>query len=220
MMSVAGAGHAVESRQLTVVTLGDSLTAGTPYFRSPLEAPPDGAGDPDAYYGTWVMRKHPEWRLVNQGIAGQRSAEIRDRLERALSQKPDYVILLAGTNDIYQGIDLGLTTRNLAGMYREMKRRGIVPIAATLPPFDTATPQQAAQVRQLNEWILRNAERLGVPQVDFYAAVTDRTQPDRLDGTSDGVHPDIGGYRRMGLAALRVLEKLEESPVLKRSAAP
>ena len=29
----------------TIVALGDSTTAGTPGFKSPLEAPPDGAGN-------------------------------------------------------------------------------------------------------------------------------------------------------------------------------
>ncbi len=41
---------------LTIVGLGDSTTAGTPGFRSPLESPPDGAGDETSQYAYW-MRK-------------------------------------------------------------------------------------------------------------------------------------------------------------------
>ena len=31
-----------------IVALGDSTTAGTPYFKSPVEAPPNGEGDAQA----------------------------------------------------------------------------------------------------------------------------------------------------------------------------
>ena len=44
-----------------IVALGDSTTAGTPGFKSPLEAPPDGRGDETSQYAYWLMRAHPEW---------------------------------------------------------------------------------------------------------------------------------------------------------------
>src|SRR5437773_2662090 len=56
------------SRRVVIVGLGDSTTAGTPAFRSPLEAPPHGAGNPESQYAYWMMRAHPEWTVLNTSI--------------------------------------------------------------------------------------------------------------------------------------------------------
>ena len=49
----------------TVVALGDSTTAGTPGFQSPVEAPPDGAGNVESQFAYWLMQAHPDWRVLN-----------------------------------------------------------------------------------------------------------------------------------------------------------
>jgi lysophospholipase L1-like esterase len=200
-----------DARSLTIAALGDSTTAGTPYFRSPVEAPPNGAGNPEGFYGYWVYKKHPEWNVVNLGVNGQRSDEIRDRLNAALDLNPRYIIILAGVNDIYAGIDLDTIGRNLAGMYKEAKRRNVIPIAATVLPFDRASPKQAQQIRSLNDWIHRTADTLRIPELDFNRLVADSSNPDKLNGSDDGFHPDIGAYRQMGLAVVTTLEHLEKN---------
>ena len=82
--------------KLRIVGLGDSTTAGTPGFMSPLEAPPMGKGDPESQYAYWMMRTHPEWTVLNRGVNGERSDEIKARFQRdVLEEKPDYVIILA-----------------------------------------------------------------------------------------------------------------------------
>ena len=35
---------------ITIVALGDSTTAGTPAFKSPIEAPPNGSGNVESQY--------------------------------------------------------------------------------------------------------------------------------------------------------------------------
>src|SRR5438309_6212845 len=95
-------------RPLTIVGLGDSTTAGTPGFRSPLEAPPRGDGNPESQYEYWMTRSHPEWTVLNRGINGETSEEIRNRLPRDVLQvRPAYAIILAGVNDIFGGADTG-----------------------------------------------------------------------------------------------------------------
>src|SRR5436190_19180560 len=66
----------------TIVALGDSTTAGTPGFKSPIEAPPDGAGNVESQYAYWLMKTHPDWRVLNRGVDGERSDQIRARFER------------------------------------------------------------------------------------------------------------------------------------------
>ena len=51
-----------------IVALGDSTTAGTPAFKSALEAPPKGSGDATSQYAYWLMQSHPEWEVLNCGV--------------------------------------------------------------------------------------------------------------------------------------------------------
>jgi lysophospholipase L1-like esterase len=86
------------------VALGDSTTAGTPAHRSPIEAPPGGAGNVESQYAHWLMQAHPDWRVLNRGVNGERSDQIRARFARdAVQPKPAAVVIIAGVNDVYQG---------------------------------------------------------------------------------------------------------------------
>src|SRR5207244_12769657 len=109
--SVAGS---MPPGRLTSVGLGDATTAGSPAFLSPLEAPPNGKGNPESQYAHWMAHAHSEWTVLNRGINGQTAAEIRARFERdVLRAKPAYVIILAGVNDIFGGVGAEAVEREL-----------------------------------------------------------------------------------------------------------
>src|SRR5205085_6117021 len=98
------------------VALGNSTTAGTPGFLSPLEAPPDGAGNAESQYAHWLTSAHPEWRVLNRGVNGERSDQIRARFDRD-TRGADIVVILAGVNDIYQGRSAESVEAALEAMY-------------------------------------------------------------------------------------------------------
>src|SRR2546428_6408347 len=130
----------MRARSVTIVGLGDSTTAGTPGFRSPLEAPPRGDGNPESQYAHWMMRSHPEWTVLNRGINGETSEEIRNRLPRDVLQvRPAYAIILAGVNDIFGDQRPETGERHLAAMYADVLDAGIVPVAGTFLPYNIAT---------------------------------------------------------------------------------
>src|SRR5947209_4391228 len=109
-----------------IVAIGDSTTAGTPGFQSPVEAPPDGAGNEESQFAYWLMRAHPEWRVSNRGVNGERADQIRVRfLREIIEPKPDVVVLLAGVNDIYQGRSAASVQRELDAMYSAARVSGI-----------------------------------------------------------------------------------------------
>src|SRR5687768_5405552 len=83
-------------RPVTIAAIGDSTTAGTPFFSSPLESPPTDSEDPEGQYGHWMMRRRSGWKVLNLGIAGQRSEEIRQRLDAAFGFSPEFIVILAG----------------------------------------------------------------------------------------------------------------------------
>ena len=195
-------------KSLRVVGLGDSTTAGTPAFLSPLEAPPDGRGDPESQYAYWMMKLHPEWLVLNRGINGERSDQVLARLQRdVIDAKPDYAIILAGVNDVYQGFPTEHTKQNLTLIYNSTLLEGIIPVAATILPYNTMSKQAHDSINKLNDWIKSTAESMKFPFCDTYAAVVESDHPDKLRGSPDGFHPDVSGYRSMGEALVRTFEQ-------------
>ena len=193
--------------KLRIVGLGDSTTAGTPGFLSPLEAPPEGHGNSESQYAYWMMKKHPDWTVLNRGIDGQRSDEILSRFDRdTVKAKPNYVIILAGVNDIYQGAPLESIKNNLLTMCQNSISAAIRPVSASVLPYNTASPSEATAIRDLNSWIEYTANRLGIPFCDTNLAVADPENRDRLRSSPDGYHPDVSGYRSMGESLARVIE--------------
>ncbi len=192
---------------LTIVGLGDSTTAGTPGFRSPLEVPPRGEGNPESQYAHWMMRSHPEWTVLNRGVNGETAEEIRARLPRdVLLPRPAYAIILAGVNDIFGGQRAESVERHLAAMYADVLDAGVVPVAATVLPYNSATARASGEILALNAWIENLTKVLGILFCDTHAAVADPADSNRLKGTPDGLHPDVAGYRAMGEVLARTIE--------------
>ena len=191
-----------------IVAMGDSTTAGTPGWKSRIEAPPDGKGDETSQYAYWLMQTHPEWQVVNQGVNGERSDQIRARFERdVLALKPRAVVIIAGVNDVYQGRPAGSVVEGLRAMYDGATAAGIAVVAGSIIPYNTATPDQNARMREINEWI--RATAAADPAIDFVdtrAAVAAPGEVDRLFESPDDLHPSPAGYRRMADAIRPVLE--------------
>jgi len=155
-----------------------------------------------------MMKLHPEWLILNRGINGERSDQIRARLQRdVIDAKPDYAIILAGVNDVYQGFPMDYTKQNLTLIYNPTLLEGIVPIAATILPYNSMSTQANVSITRLNEWIKSTAKSMKFPCCDTYAAVVDPKHPDKLRSSPDGFHPDVSGYQSMGEALVRTVEQ-------------
>ena len=191
-----------------IVALGDSTTAGTPGFQSPLEAPPNGRGDETSQYAYWLMRAQPGWDVLNRGVNGERSDQIAARIARdALGVSPAAVVIIAGVNDVYQGRAVEHVTTELRAMYDRAAHAGIRVVAGTIVPYNTATPDQNDRMHQINDWIRRQVRAdPAVAFVDTRAAVAAADNPDRLAESPDGLHPSPKGYRLMADAIRPVLE--------------
>ena len=198
--------------RVRIVAMGDSTTAGTPAFLSPREAPPAGRGDEKSQYAYWLMKAHPDWEVVNQGVNAQRSDVIAARFdEDVLGKKPAVVVIIAGVNDVYQGRPAQHVKDQLAAMYRKARAAGIRVVAGTIIPYDTATPDQNARMHEINAWIRAQADAGAVTFVDTRAAVAAPGRPDLLASSPDGLHPDTAGYRRMADAIAPAIERALKS---------
>ena len=185
-----------------IAALGDSTTAGTPAFKSPIEAPPDGTGNPESQFAYWLMQRHPGWTVLNRGVNGERTDQIAARFDRdVMASKPAVVIILAGVNDVYQGRSAAYVTGQLREMYDRAAAAGIPVVAGSIVPYNTATDEQNVKMREINAWIAAEAAR--DPRIEFAdtrAAAAAPGQPDTLSGSPDGLHPDVAGYRKMAEA--------------------
>ncbi len=213
----------VPGPRLRIVGIGDSTTAGFPGFASPIEAPPRGSGNPESQYAHWVEKARPEWTVLNRGVCGERSDDILARFPRdVLREAPDYVVVLAGANDLYEKGPVESVEVRLDLMYRLALDNGIAPVAATLPPHPPPPERglgrlrsivaragdrsPGSSVRRLNAWIASTARTVGLPLCDMNHATADPRSPDRLRGSPDGTHPDVDGYRRMGEALVATID--------------
>jgi lysophospholipase L1-like esterase len=57
------------------------------------------------------------FRFINQGVAGYESYNVWKKLDKAITSKPDYVIVLVGTNDVLSSLD-----PKLAELSRKLKK--------------------------------------------------------------------------------------------------
>jgi lysophospholipase L1-like esterase len=188
---------------ITIVALGDSTTAGTPAFKSPIEAPPNGSGNVESQYAHWLMEAHPDWQVLNRGVNGERSDQIRARFARDVAAaKPAVVVVIAGVNDVYQGRSAAAVERELEAIYDAARAANITLVAGSIIPYNVATPDQNARMHAINEWIRGYAASHAgrVVFCDTRAAVAAPGQPDRLLSSPDDLHPSPDGYKRMAMA--------------------
>jgi lysophospholipase L1-like esterase len=188
---------------IRIVALGDSTTAGTPAFKSPIEAPPAGSGNVESQYAHWLMKAHPDWHVLNRGVDGERTDEIHARFARDAAQAhPAVVVIIAGVNDVYQGRTAESVERELEAMYTAARAAKIAVVAGSIIPYNTATPAQNATMHAINAWIREYAASHADALFfcDTRAAVAAPGQPDRLVSSPDHLHPSPEGYKLMAAA--------------------
>ena len=202
---VSFSAFSTEPQKITILALGDSTTAGTPGFRSPVEAPPEGEGDPKSQYAYWMMLRNPEYDVLNRGVNGERTDQIFERFQKyTATEHPDAVIVLAGVNDLYQGHSAEEVEIELQKIYALAMQNKMKIVACTILPYNRATSAVLIQMVKVNRWIRGFAAKNGFLFCDTFKIVSDPERFGKLSGSPDGLHPDIAGYRKIGEAWLKL----------------
>lgn len=181
-------------RSPKVVFLGDSIT----YNWGLSWASPD-------------FFEHPTWN--DQGVTGQNSYQLLFRFQAdVVSQHPQIVHILTGTNDVYPGwvlcggSPIFDTCNNIKSMVAMAQAAGITPILATIPPWGTgALPESVdpsavhyTRIEQLNQWIKEYGKEMGLVVIDYHGALESADGQTYIpELTVDGVHPSAAGYTLM-----------------------
>jgi lysophospholipase L1-like esterase len=144
--------------------------------------------------------------LIVKKIAqdGANSSWMKSQLEQELqNNKYDAIGILSGSNDVYGGVNIGLTKYNLDAMYRLAHIKGSKVLAITPPNKDfytQKTDQKQVALHELVDWIKgnRNIDFL----IDFYTITNNKSFFNSNDGY---LHPQAGAH---SILAQQVAQKL------------
>jgi acyl-CoA thioesterase I len=166
------------AQPLRILALGDSLTAGF------------GLGPGQGFVPQLqkaLNEKGIQAEVLDGGVSGDTTAGGLSRLDWALADKPDLVILELGANDMLRGTDPAETRANLDAMLAKLKAAKARVLLAGM----RAAPSLGADYALAFEAIYRDlAAKYDVPLYSFFlegvAADPKLNQP-------DGLHPNEAG---------------------------
>lgn len=155
-------------------------------------------------YFTWLNALSGNtFELLNDaGVSGEEVSEILARFDSDVrAYNPDFVFLLAGTNDLIGSGDVDATKANLLACVNKVKSIGAKCVLGTVMAAATVNE---SDLYELNKFI----RSLDVDYlVDFASAVTDQastTYPCTKSSVYyDGLHPNIYGAYLMGKQAAK-----------------
>lgn len=175
-----------------IVVLGDSLTAG---FRLP----------PDAAFPLRLERalkaKGHDVEVQNAGVSGDTSSAGLARVDWAVPDGTDAVIVELGANDALRGLDPALTREALDKLLTRLKAKGATILVAGMQAPRNLGPQYVQAFDSIFPDLARKHDALLYPF--FLEGVALR--PDlNLD---DGIHPNARG---VDVIVAGILPKVEE----------
>lgn len=130
-------------------------------------------------------------QIFNTGISGEITSDGVTRLDSILNSFPaDIILIMEGTNDVWQGIPVETTKKNLQEMISKSMAAGVIPLLATLTPSDRVGSQTLIP-QSWNPMIEALARDNGIELVDHYNAIL----PTWPTSNADGIHPHDLGYQ-------------------------
>jgi acyl-CoA thioesterase-1 len=170
------------STQVTVLVLGDSLTAGygleeDESFPTQLENRLQTAGY--------------DVNVINAGVSGDTTASGLARVEWALADRPEIVIVELGGNDALRGLDPTQVYVNLDRILARLKADGCrVILAGMLAPRNLGYEYSSKFDRVYPDLAKRHS-------VLFYPFFLEGVATDHKLNQADGIHPNAAGVLRI-----------------------
>jgi acyl-CoA thioesterase-1 len=193
LAALATALGAVASPAPRILAFGDSLTAG-------LGLNPDAAFP--ARLEAVLRSDGIDARVINGGVSGETTAGGVARLDWALGDHPDLVILELGANDALRGIDPKLAYANLDKILARLKASG----AKVLLTGMLAPPNWGRDYQQEFAAIFPTlADKYQVPLYPFFL---DGVATDPSLNQPDGLHPNAQGAALIAAKVAPYVERL------------
>lgn len=180
--TIAQAADSEREEPFTILVLGDSLTAGYGLAK--------GEDFPAQLAGA-LAKKRFNVQVINGGISGDTSAGGLARLEWALADEPDMVMVELGANDALRGIDPSVTRKNLAAIIEKIQKRGM---SVLLAGMKAPRNMGATYVEQFDRIYPELAKEYQVPLYSFFLEGV-ATKPEL--NQADGLHPTRQGVEQI-----------------------
>ncbi|RVU14053.1 arylesterase [Methylobacterium oryzihabitans] len=178
-------------RPLSLVALGDSLTAG---YGLPADAAfPAALERALAAKGTTVT-------IANAGVSGDTATGGLDRVDWSVPDGTDGVILELGANDMLRGTDPAVTEKALDGIVTRLKARGIPVLLAGMKAGRNLGPDYVARFDAIYPAL---AQKHGLVLYPFFL---DGVAGERSLALPDGLHPTRAGVERIVQGILPTVE--------------
>jgi lysophospholipase L1-like esterase len=136
----------------TLAAIGDSITAGSTL---------SGPSYPSRLAG--LLGK----QVLNRGVPGAYSSAAPGHAGSALGSKPSYLLLMYGTNDVFQEVPSSTVAANVQAAVQLAKANRTIPVVATIPPNLRSTFQNGL-VASINSRLkaMASSERVRVADVN------------------------------------------------------
>jgi acyl-CoA thioesterase I len=183
--------NASSEKPLKIMLYGDSILAGY------------GLPKDEAFAGQLERQleaRGQKVEIINASVSGDTTAGGVSRLDWALGDRPDLVILALGGNDILRAIDPANTRGNLATMLERLNEEQVpVLLAGMMAPASLGPEYRAAFDPIYPDLARKYAD-------GFYPFLLDGVATDPALNQNDGIHPNGEGVKRMIEGMLPVIE--------------
>ena len=151
--------------------------------------------------------------FAGRGISGQTTSQMLVRFRKdVLDLDPDYVVILAGTNDIALNngyISLENILGNIISMCELAKVHKIKPVLCSVLPADRykwrPELKPAEDIIRLNGMLKEYAKSKGYKYIDYHTPLKNEANGLSQELSPDGVHPNIDCYKIMEKIILEAL---------------
>jgi acyl-CoA thioesterase-1 len=192
--------NAAAAQTVTLLALGDSLTAG--YGLQPSDA------FPVKLEAALIARGH-DVKVINGGIAGDTALDGASRVDWALSEEVDAVIVEFGANDALRGLPVPQAEQALDQLLTKLAERKLpVLLAGMRAPPNLGPDYQAA----FDGMYPRLAEKHGSLLYPFFL---DGVAAETKLNQADGMHPNPAGVDVIVSRILPSVERLLEQVAAK-----
>ncbi len=191
----------------TIVCHGDSLTEGS---------------DLNPNY-TWprLVENQVNVKVINSGIGGDTSGGLLARFyPEVVRHKPDMVLIVGGTNDLWWDLDINLIQANIFAMTCQAEYHNIVPVVGLPLPLCMENIRHQKMMAPIGGWenciqklarlveaLASSAAESDITSLDFYNLFLDTNGA--VQGKyflEDGLHPNRDGHRLMASQATELLK--------------
>jgi len=184
-----------KAKAVKYVALGDSLSAGVGTDNNQESFP---------YLLAKKMSQNFEVNLVNLGVPGAKSSDVlNQQVDKAIAQKPDYITLLIGINDIHGLILAKNFESNFSQIVNQLATRTKAKITIInipylgadnliLPPYNLYFDRETVKFNRIIQTI---TDQKSLCYVDLYQLSKNAFAKNRIFYSADWFHPSANGYQ-------------------------